>query len=84
MPKRLSQTPAAIRGRAYRKRKADGIGDFRIRNVERLLAKVLILIAYAEGRPPIPDPPTHAEIEVELNLLVDALLTYWLGPSRKK
>jgi hypothetical protein len=81
-----SQTPAAIRARAYRARKRAGLTDFKVRTYERLLAKMLQQIAYAEGRPPIlqADPPTKAEIEVELNVMLDALLIHWFGPLRKK
>lgn len=80
-----SRSPAAIRARAYRARRRDGIADFKVRTYQRRLAKMLRAVAYAEGRPPIlqADPPTKAEIEHELTVFVDALLTYWLGPVRK-
>jgi hypothetical protein len=83
MPKRRSKTPAAIRARAYRARRREGIGDFRLRTKERRLAKMLRVRAYTEEGRLILEDPTRAAIERELTRYTEALVVRWIGPDKK-
>jgi hypothetical protein len=83
MPRRRSQTPSAIRSRAYRARRRNGIANFQIQTKERRLAKMLRARAYTEEGRLILEDPTKAAIEHELTRYVEALEVRWIGPDRK-
>jgi hypothetical protein len=79
-----SQSPAAIRARAYRERRRNGIADYKIRINTKRLVKTLRAAAHSEGRMILRDEdPPRAEIERELTTTVEAFVTRWIGPREE-